>query len=187
MTIELKEKIREFNPIKEVVAEIVPLKGNTGRCPKHDDRHPSFSVNSEKGICRCWAGCTKGALDVFGFYQWYFDCTFPEAMQRLAKRVGIVIEKSESKNHKKDSWEELKDLAAVCRISCQRWKRNVLNEIGLMQAEWSQKQRKRAYEQYKGGVITEFGLERRLLGLERRDEEFENKISRQKHSFKDLR
>lgn len=166
-----KERIRELNPIKEVVGEIIPLKGNTGKCPKHDDKHPSFSVNLEKGICRCWAGCTNGSLDVFGFYQWYFGCTFPEAMEKLAKRAGIRVETSGRKNQKRDSWEEMKDLAVRDRISCRRWRRYALNETGLSQSEWSQKQRKRAYQQYDRGIITRYGLRRRLLALQRKDEE----------------
>ncbi len=169
----LKERIRELNPVKEVIGEIITLKGNTGRCPKHDDKHPSFSVNSGKGICRCWAGCTNGSLDVFGFYQWYFDCTFPEAMEKLAKRVGIRIETPGTEHHKEDSWEKMKDLAASCRISCRRWRRYALNEIGLVQAEWSQNQRKKASQQYKRGVITKYGLKMRLLVLEREDREFD--------------
>lgn len=77
---ELKEKIRLSNPIKDVVQEVILLKGNLGRCPKHDDKHPSFSVDEKRGLCQCWAGCTTslpfsnrdGRLDVFGFIQWMF-------------------------------------------------------------------------------------------------------------------
>jgi len=173
MNICFKERVRELNPIKEVVGEIIQLKGNTGSCPKHNDRHPSFSVNPEKGICQCWAGCTNGSLDVFGFYQWYFGCTFLEAMEKLAKRAGIVIETSGREHHRKDPWEEMKDLAVRCRISYRRWMRCELEEKAFIQAQWSQKQRKRAYEQYEWKIITKYALERRLLALEREDGEFD--------------
>jgi len=169
----LKEKIRSLNPIRDVIQEVIPLKGNMGRCPKHDDKNPSFSVDVDKGICRCWAGCTNGSLDVFGFCKWYYSDTFPRALERLAKRAGIAIEKSERKNYKKDPYEEMKDFLIRDDISYRRWKRHILKEIGLMHATLSQKLRKRAYKQYEEGVITRYGLERRLLAIERCDEEFE--------------
>lgn len=46
----LKEKIRMLNPIKEVVSEVIPLKGNVGKCPRHNDKNPSFSVDADRGI-----------------------------------------------------------------------------------------------------------------------------------------
>lgn len=40
-----------------------------GRCPFHDDRQESFSVNlaGERGLWRCFAGCGNG--DLIGFHQ----------------------------------------------------------------------------------------------------------------------
>lgn len=34
-----------------------------GRCPFHDDRHPSLSILG--GFWRCWAGCGEGGLNAF--------------------------------------------------------------------------------------------------------------------------
>jgi len=169
-----KERLRSFNPIKEVVQEVIPLKGNVGKCPKHDDKNPSFSVHPEKGICQCFAGCTNGSLDVFGFCQWYYDDTFPQVLERLAKRAGITIETSERKNYKKDPYKEIKDFLIRDDILYRRWERHISKEIGLMHATWSQKLRKRAYKQYEEGVVTKYALQRRLLALERTDEEFES-------------
>lgn len=102
----LKEKIRRLNPIEEVVNEFIPLKRNRGKCPRHTDNNPSFTVNPERQIAKFWAGGTNGSLDVFDFCQWYFGDTFPQALERLAKRAGI--ETSERKNYKKDPYEEIK-------------------------------------------------------------------------------
>ena len=170
----LKEKIRLSNPIKDVVQEVILLKGNLGRCPKHDDKHPSFSVDEKRGLCRCWAGCTDGSLDVFGFCQWYYGDTFPQALERLAKRAGITMETSERKNYKKDPYKEIKDFLIRDDILYRRWERHMSKEIGLMHATRSQKLRKRAYKQYEEGVVTKYALQRRLLALERTDEEFES-------------
>lgn len=77
---DLKERIRQLNPIQEVVNEFIPLRKNQGRCPKHTDNNPSFTVNPKLQIAKCWVGCTAnlpfsnrdGSLDVFGFIQWMF-------------------------------------------------------------------------------------------------------------------
>ncbi|MGI8483562.1 MAG: CHC2 zinc finger domain-containing protein [Thermomicrobiales bacterium] len=34
-----------------------------GRCPFHDDRHPSLSILG--GFWRCWAGCGEGGVNAF--------------------------------------------------------------------------------------------------------------------------
>lgn len=35
------------------------------RCPLHDDATPSLSVNQEKGVWKCWAGCGGGGVIEF--------------------------------------------------------------------------------------------------------------------------
>ena len=49
-------------PIGELVAKYVELhaKGR-GRCPFHDDRHPSFRVNFEEDYWHCFARVAAGA------------------------------------------------------------------------------------------------------------------------------
>ena len=44
----------------------------SGQCPFHQDRMPSFSVNFEIGAWKCWAGCGSGYL------------------QSLARRLGVI-------------------------------------------------------------------------------------------------
>jgi DNA primase len=109
MDIKSKEKIRSLNPTKEVVQEVITLKGNLGKCTKHNDNNPSFSVHPEKGICQCFAGCTNGSLDVFGFCEWWYGNIFHQALERLATRAGILIKTSEKKNYKKDPYKEIRD------------------------------------------------------------------------------
>lgn len=54
----LKQWLDEYfpNPIKWKGAQ------GTAVCPFHDDRNPSFSVNAEKGVWQCFAGCGSGTL-----------------------------------------------------------------------------------------------------------------------------
>jgi DNA primase len=90
-------EIRDRASIVEVIADVVTLR-KTGRnymglCPFHAEKTPSFTVNEEKGIFHCF-GCRTGG-SVFQFLMQYDHLTFPEAVERVAKRYGIAIERTE--------------------------------------------------------------------------------------------
>jgi len=90
-------EIRDRASIVEVISDVVTLKkagrNYMGLCPFHAEKTPSFTVNEEKGIFHCF-GCRAGG-SVFQFLMQYDHLTFPEAVERLAKRYGITIERSE--------------------------------------------------------------------------------------------
>lgn len=54
-----------------------------GLCPFHEEKTPSFSVNPEKGLYRCW-GC-KAAGDVITYLQKKRGMSFREAMDALER------------------------------------------------------------------------------------------------------
>lgn len=91
----LKQQIKEANDIVDVVGAYIPLrpKGPTfmGLCPFHDDSRPSFDVDPRRQRYRCWA-CGKHG-DVFNFVQEHEKVSFPEALEILARRAGISLEK----------------------------------------------------------------------------------------------
>jgi DNA primase len=90
-------EIRDRASIVEIISDVLTLK-KTGRnymglCPFHTEKTPSFTVNEEKGIFHCF-GCRAGG-SVFQFLMQYDHLTFPEAVERVAKRYSIVIERTE--------------------------------------------------------------------------------------------
>jgi DNA primase len=91
----LKQQVKEANDIVDVVGGYISIrpKGPTfmGLCPFHDDSRPSFDVDPRRQRFRCWA-CGKHG-DVFDFVQEHEKVTFPEALEILARRVGISLEK----------------------------------------------------------------------------------------------
>src|ERR1051325_6336882 len=91
-------EIRNRASIVEIISDYVTLKkagrNNTGLCPFHSEKTPSFSVSEDKGIFHCF-GCQAGG-SVFDFLMRYDHLTFPEALERVAKRYGITIERVES-------------------------------------------------------------------------------------------
>jgi len=95
-----QEKISEVRrraSIVEVISDYVTLKkagrNHMGLCPFHGEKTPSFTVSEEKGIYHCF-GCHAGG-SVFNFLMQYDHLAFPEAVERVAKRYGIVIERTE--------------------------------------------------------------------------------------------
>jgi hypothetical protein len=62
----LSEKIKSQITALDFISRYVELKptasGAIGRCPFHDDHHPSFGVNVEKNYWHCFAGCGGGSI-----------------------------------------------------------------------------------------------------------------------------
>lgn len=90
-------EIRDRASIVEVISDYVTLKkagrNYQGLCPFHGEKTPSFTVSEEKGIFHCF-GCQTGG-SVFHFLMKYDQLSFPEAVERVAKRYGIKIERSD--------------------------------------------------------------------------------------------
>ncbi len=86
---EIKERIR----IEDVVGRYVKLKpvGKNlfGICPFHKEDTPSFSVNPELNIYKCY-GCGE-AGDAFHFLEKVENFTFMEALTQLAREAGIDL------------------------------------------------------------------------------------------------
>ena len=88
-------QVQQANDIIDVIGEHVSLKKKgremVGLCPFHDDHRPSMNVNPVKQIFKCFA-CGAGG-DVFKFIQMRENLTFPQAIERLAERAGIKLER----------------------------------------------------------------------------------------------
>lgn len=78
-----------------------------GCCPFHEEKTPSFSVNSEKEIFHCF-GCGVSG-DVIDFVQKYYNLDFLKAIKHLEIKTtkieySKIKEKQELKNHFR-TWE----------------------------------------------------------------------------------
>ena len=90
---DLKEQVRDANPVEDVIVETVPLppqrspQGYKVRCPFHQDDQPSLHVYPQTDSWWCY-GCNRGG-DVFDWIQLRDEVGFGEALSKLADRVGI--------------------------------------------------------------------------------------------------
>jgi DNA primase catalytic core len=91
---ETLERLRGGVPLSNVVSRTVELspsgRGMVGRCPFHDDRTPSFSVDDSRGLYYCF-GCGAGG-DIIKFLMETEGLTFPEAVSMLAEETGVAVE-----------------------------------------------------------------------------------------------
>ncbi len=92
------ERVASSVDIVDVISSYFPLKRAgavfKARCPFHNEKTPSFSVNPSRQIFKCF-GCGVGG-GVFRFLMEYEHLDFPTAVRRLAERSGLRIEESES-------------------------------------------------------------------------------------------
>jgi len=91
------EDLKSHASIVQIVQERVPLRRAgvawKGLCPFHGEKTPSFNVNEERRLFKCF-GCGLGG-DVIKFIELYDKITFPEAVRQLAGRVGLTVPEPE--------------------------------------------------------------------------------------------
>jgi DNA primase len=119
-TDETKERVKQAADIVEIVSPYTELvrrgKDMWGLCPFHDERTPSFKVNPQDNLYFCF-GC-QASGDVFRFVEEKEGLSFPEAVEMLAERYGVEIEREsedpraeEARRRKARLWELLERTA----------------------------------------------------------------------------
>ena len=92
------EAVKQAADFVDVVEERTPLRKAaaryTGRCPFHEERTPSFSVNPVEGLYHCF-GCGKGG-DMITFVRETQGLDFVGAIEWLADRFHIPLEYEEA-------------------------------------------------------------------------------------------
>lgn len=91
--IDLKSKIN----VREFYRQFLELR-QSGRllwakCPFHNDQDPSFSIDEETGIFKCWTENISG--DIIDFYQRITGKSFVDSVMEIAKSQNIKLEISE--------------------------------------------------------------------------------------------
>jgi DNA primase len=92
-----KERVRDAADMAEVVGARTDLRRAgparyMGLCPFHEERTPSFSVDADKKVYHCF-GCGASG-DVFTFVRETEGVEFAGALELLADRYGVALERS---------------------------------------------------------------------------------------------
>ncbi len=149
------DRVRQAADIIEIVNQHTDLRQQGGRwvglCPFHEERTPSFSVNPAEKLYYCF-GCEAGG-DVFRFVQEKEGVDFPEAIELLAERYGVELER------------EQEDPKAEARRKRRERLRELLTRTSAFYSSylWDSKEagKARAYLQERGlgeEILREFGV-----------------------------
>jgi len=120
------EKIRNAADIYDIVSSYVDLKKRGrnffGLCPVHNEKTPSFSINPEKQIYKCF-GCGIGGSSI-DFIMEVEKLDFVDAIRYLADQYSIEIETSGPTGSRMDMRSELHD---INRYTSNLYQQNLLD------------------------------------------------------------
>lgn len=87
------EEVKIRSDIADIISDYIQLKPSgsnyKGLCPFHNEKTPSFHVNTTKQIFKCF-GCGEGG-DVISFIMKIENLEFMDAVRFLAEKCGIEI------------------------------------------------------------------------------------------------
>ena len=109
------DDLLERADIVDVVDRRVALKKSgknySARCPFHDEKTPSFTVNPEKQFYYCF-GCGAGG-NALGFLMDYEQLAFPEAVENLAGSLGLSVPREGGGGARREREDRQKPLYAL--------------------------------------------------------------------------
>jgi DNA primase len=109
------EEVRSRTNLADIIGDYVTLKSAgvgslKGLCPFHDERSPSFNVRPGVGYFHCF-GCGEGG-NVYDFLMKIDHVTFPEAVERLAAKIGFELHYEDGGSGERDRGNRARILAA---------------------------------------------------------------------------
>lgn len=124
---EVIDEIRSRIDILDVVQSRVVLKKKGtnywGCCPFHNEKTPSFCVNVQKGIFKCF-GCGEGG-DAISFLMKINNQSFSDVIKDLALQYGIELPHFSGSNEKYT--EEKQQVKNLLKKASELYKDNLLN------------------------------------------------------------
>ena len=129
------EEIKSRIPVEDLIGESVDLKKAgplyKGLCPFHNERTPSFTVYPSTQSFYCF-GCGVGG-DIFGFTMQSENLSYPDAVQALAVRAGITIDKTDLDDSKA---EFMRRIYAINRETAKAYHNYLMSENGKWGLEY---------------------------------------------------
>lgn len=122
------EQILSRVDIVEIISESIPLK-RSGRnfkasCPFHHEKTASFMVSAEKQIFHCF-GCGAGG-NAFKFLMQYDRMEFPEAVEKLARKAGVII----PEKHRSPAAGQTQQVIKALELACGYFQEKLLSGAG---------------------------------------------------------
>ena len=124
------EELKSRVSLTEEVSRFVKLshrgKDYIGLCPFHKEKTASFSVSDARGFYHCF-GCGAHG-DIFSFIMSLEGLSFPEAVEKLANKVGMVVPKSSAEEIEREK--KKATLHEIIEISCVFYEQQLFSSVG---------------------------------------------------------
>ena len=126
------DEIKARLNIVDLIGDYVQLQkagsGWKARCPFHNEKTPSFSVNEEKQFWHCF-GCGKGG-DAFSFLMEIEGLEFREALEKLAERTGVDLSKYKESGQQFQSDNRKKIVREILELSTKFYEKQLWGGLG---------------------------------------------------------
>lgn len=126
------EEVRAAADIVDVVSGFVRLRkagrNYSGLCPFHREKTPSFNVNPERNIFKCF-GCGKGG-NAFTFLMEMEKVSFVDAVEMLAERYNILITREGTA--RPETREEIQEMYEANRLAARFFYDTLQGESGVV-------------------------------------------------------
>lgn len=113
--------------IDDVIEDFVSLKKSgatsVGNCPFHDEKTPSFRVFHNTQTYKCF-GCGKGG-DVFKFVMEIKHLPFYEAIEFLADKFSIPLERENEKEISKEAKDNIQEQYKILEWAANKYEKNI--------------------------------------------------------------
>lgn len=162
---EIKEKVDYLEFYSQYLEDLKKTgKNYWARCPFHQETKPSFQINMNTGIWKCWGEQIGG--DIFSFYSRYYNTTRNDAIITIAEIYGVKIELSEEEQ---SQYDKNKKLYKINKIICDKYQENLFTPEGKKALNYLTKRRLFSVDIIKkfkiGCGINELPNDSRLLEL----------------------
>lgn len=142
------EEIKKRLDIVDFISGYLTLKkagvNYKASCPFHSEKTPSFMVSAERQIYKCF-GCGESG-DIFSFLMKMEGLNFPEAIEMLANRAGVIIDKHINKEVYQKEKDNKSRLYKINKLAAQVYHKILLEHSSASQARDYLKKRKLSTE-----------------------------------------
>jgi len=99
---DIKERVDIVSLVSEHVQLTKAGKNYKGLCPFHSEKHGSFFVFPDRQTWHCFGACGVGG-DIFSFVMKRENVDFREALEILARRAGVTLERAPARVPERDA------------------------------------------------------------------------------------
>ena len=132
------ERLRESARLVDVAGDYTKMQRAgarwKGRCPFHDEKTPSFTVEPSRNLYHCF-GCGKGG-DIFDFLQSIEGIDFVEAVEHLARRMGVTLRYEQLSAGQQRALGKRTTLVGVNRAAMEFFRERLMADEGIVARDY---------------------------------------------------